>query len=163
MSNHHIVLFAVFAFLFLFFGCLGSETENGKNYIEIINASGTNSTITTIFVEIADEPDEISKGLMFRELLAPDHGMLFLLNRDDFHPFWMKNTKIPLETIYIAANGTIVDIIEMEPCKADPCRIYTPKSKSRYVLEVNANLSKMKGFRILDYVDISRAVNLNKS
>jgi len=160
MSNSRIILLAVFTFLFLFFGCLVQGTENEKRYVEITSAGGTtiNKTFATIFVEIADEPSKISQGLMFRELLESDHGMLFLLNRDDFHPFWMKNTKIPLETIYIAANGSIVDILEMEPCKADPCRIYNSKSKSRSVLEVNANLSKKLGFRIGDYVDISSAI-----
>lgn len=158
MSNSRIILLVVFAFLFLFFGCLEQGTE--KRYVEITSAGGTtiNKTFATIFVELADEPSEISQGLMFRELLASDHGMLFLLNRDDFHSFWMKNTKIPLEAIYIAANGSIVDILEMEPCKADPCKIYNPKFKSSYVLEVNANLSEKLGFKIGDYVDISNAM-----
>lgn len=63
-------------------------------------------------VEIADDPDERMQGLMFRKSLAPDAGMLFLSGRTEMQSFWMKNTEIPLDLLFIAKNGRIADLHE---------------------------------------------------
>ena len=61
-------------------------------------------------VEIARTPDEQERGLMFREQLAPDGGMIFPLGRPRAASFWMKNTVIPLDIVFIRANGTVARI-----------------------------------------------------
>jgi uncharacterized membrane protein (UPF0127 family) len=63
-------------------------------------------------VEIADDPDERMQGLMFRKSLAPDAGMLFLSGRTEAQSFWMKNTEIPLDLLFIAKDGRIADLHE---------------------------------------------------
>ena len=63
-------------------------------------------------VEIADSPEERMQGLMFRKSLAPDAGMLFLSGRTETQSFWMKNTEIPLDLLFIAKDGRIADLHE---------------------------------------------------
>lgn len=90
-------------------------------------------------VELALTPQEQEKGLMFRESLDPDKGMLFVFPSEGVYPFWMKNTLIPLDMIWIDSNGTVVFIGKDEqPCKADPCAIINPGIRARYVLELDA-------------------------
>jgi uncharacterized membrane protein (UPF0127 family) len=69
----------------------------------------------TITAEVADEDHERAAGLMFREKLAPDSGMLFVMPRPSRAAFWMKNTPIPLSIAYIDASGTILEIHDMKP------------------------------------------------
>ena len=88
-------------------------------------------------VEIADEGHEMSKGLMNREFLCENCGMLFVFQKESKHIFWMKNTLIPLDIVHINSNFTVVDIIRAEPCKTLQCPTYGPDKKSLYVLEVN--------------------------
>lgn len=124
---------------------LTQNPHSGKEQITIINSAGQE---IQIHVEIADEWPEMEKGLMYRESLPEDEGMLFIFPQSGVYPFWMKNTLIPLDAIYISADGTIVDILQMEPCIADPCPNYTPGAEALYVLEVNKGFSERHGIEI---------------
>ena len=89
--------------------------------------------------EIVDTPDAVERGLMFRESLGPNEGMLFVFEKAGFYPFWMKNTLIPLDIIWIDEAWRIVSIAEsVPPCRADPCPTYPPAGDARYVVEVSA-------------------------
>lgn len=90
-----------------------------------------------IKVEIADNPLKRQKGLMHRESLCKDCGMLFVFNKEKNHTFWMKNTLIPLDMIFINKDKYVIDIVQAQPCKKEPCKIYFAKNKSLYVLETN--------------------------
>ena len=92
-----------------------------------------------ITVEIAGTPGERQRGLMFREGICHDCGMLFVFDAEDFHSFWMKNTIIPLDMIFIDADLNIIDILHAVPCEKEPCKMYTPGKKALYVLETNAD------------------------
>ncbi|MBS3072584.1 DUF192 domain-containing protein [Candidatus Pacearchaeota archaeon] len=92
-------------------------------------------------VEVADSDYERIKGLMDREFLDEEDGMLFIFPEEDIWSFWMKNTLIPLDIIWINKNMEIVEINKnMLPCEANPCKIYSPENKSKYVLEINSGL-----------------------
>ncbi|MBI4146975.1 DUF192 domain-containing protein [Candidatus Woesearchaeota archaeon] len=91
-------------------------------------------------VELARTADEKAKGLMFRESLHDYQGMLFVFDGEQQRSFWMKNTLISLDMIFISENGTVVDVQTAVPCKSDPCRLYV-SPPARYVLEVNAGLA----------------------
>lgn len=91
-----------------------------------------------VIAEQARTLEEITMGLMYREELCPDCGMLFYYPSETLSSFWMKNCRIPLDILFIATDGTIVDIKEnFEPCEEDPCPAYQPATAFRYALEVN--------------------------
>lgn len=91
-------------------------------------------------IELAETKEKREMGLMYREVLAEDHGMLFLFEREGNYPFWMKNTLLSLDIIWINSNKTVVYIDKAAtPCMKDPCTVYNPKTNAKYVLELNAN------------------------
>jgi hypothetical protein len=93
----------------------------------------------TIAVELARTDEEKALGLMFRDTLPANFGMLFLFDRDDYLPFWMKNTLLPLDFVWLDKRGTVVDVkASVPPCKLDPCPSYKPSKPARYVLELPA-------------------------
>jgi uncharacterized protein len=87
-------------------------------------------------LEIARTAGELTRGLMFRDSLAPDRGMLFIFQSDEVRNFWMLNTRIPLDMIFIHSSLQVVDVYH----QAKPMDTTTISSKApaRYVLEVNA-------------------------
>lgn len=105
-------------------------------------------------VEVADEDNEWQKGLMDRDRLEQDQGMLFVFPSEEKHSFWMKETKIPLDIIWMDKNKKIVAIEKADPCQADPCQLYDPKVQSKYVLEINAPLAEKYNIKIGDKADI---------
>ncbi len=99
-------------------------------------------------VEVVDTPAEREQGLMFREQLDENKGMFFIFENEGNYPFWMKNTLIPLDMIWIDFSGKIVDIKEADPCDADPCPIVYHQGNAKYVLEINKGLSAELGIEI---------------
>ena len=92
-------------------------------------------------VEVADEDAERTTGLMNRESLDADSGMLFIFESDGNYPFWMKNTLIPLDMVWLNSDKEIVFIKENAlPCEQDPCSIITPNGTAKYVVELNAGV-----------------------
>lgn len=89
-----------------------------------------------IDVEIAQSKDELRKGLMHEESLYDNCGMLFIFEESGKHGFWMKNTTIPIDMVFINSTNHVVDIIKADPCEGE-CQTYRPKDKCVYVLEVN--------------------------
>ena len=88
-------------------------------------------------VEIAETPVQQQLGLMHRESLAREAGMVFVFAKETRGGFWMKNTLIPLSIAFFDRDGKILRILDMEPCEADPCPVYDPKVAYRGALEVN--------------------------
>lgn len=90
-------------------------------------------------VEIADNESSREKGLMYVESLPQNDGMLFIFETEDIYSFWMKNTLIPLDMIWLDSSRKIVYIQNNAlPCKEVICKTYTPTGKAKYVLEINA-------------------------
>jgi uncharacterized protein len=111
-----------------------SEPEETGPVVRIETAEGDEIVVP---VEIADSPEERQVGLMNRESLPENAGMIFLFEGDESGGFWMKDTLIPLSIAFADADGTIVRILDMEPCEADPCEVYEPGVLYRSALEVN--------------------------
>ena len=103
-----------------------------------------------IRVELADEPAERQTGLMFRESLAENQGMLFAYPEERTLGFWMKNTLIPLDIAYIDREGRIVDIKQMEPQSAETHNSAAP---AMYALEMNQGWFEANGIRIGDLIE----------
>ena len=97
-------------------------------------------------VEIAADDSTRAQGLMFRDHLANDRGMIFLFSQNGNYPFWMKNTLIPLDMIWIDDQKRIVHVASnVQPCKADPCPSVPPNAEARYVLELAAGVAARHG------------------
>lgn len=87
-----------------------------------------------VMVEIADDNEERSRGLMHRESLPEDQGMLFVYTDERTLSFWMRNTLIPLDIAYIDREGRIVDIQQMEP---QDSTTHPSAAPAMYALEMN--------------------------
>lgn len=107
-------------------------------------------------VEEADTPEQRAVGLMFRESLGDDEGMVFLFEGEQRGGFYMKNTLIPLSIAFFGPEGHIVDILDMDPCEADPCQIYTPDSAYVGALEVNQGAFEEWGVQEGDRITVTR-------
>ena len=99
---------------------------------------------TCFNIEIAADNESRQLWLMYRESLWDNEWMLFIFDQIWIYSFWMKNTLIPLAWIRLDSDLKIVDIIQMEPCKSEPCTSYKPKSEAQYVLEINQWLISKK-------------------
>ncbi len=116
-------------------------------------------------VEIASTEQQREQGLMFRDSLAPDSGMLFVHDVEQPLAYWMKNTRIPLDIIYFDQQRHLVSIATAPPCSlGDACPPFTSDGPARYVLELNAGeaskLHAVKGDQIRfskDIIDIANA------
>ena len=97
----------------------------------------TNDGAVPISVEVADTASERAEGLMGRESLPDDAGMVFLFPEPERGAFWMKDTLIPLSIAFWDEQGTIVAILDMKPCTSDPCPTYDPGVEFAGAVEVN--------------------------
>ncbi len=97
-------------------------------------------------LELALTEKEKKTGLMYRDSLAEDRGMLFPFDADGTFWFWMKDTLMPLDIVWLDATGKVVEIrAAAAPCRSDPCPRYTNTQKARAVLLVNAGYSRSHG------------------
>jgi hypothetical protein len=131
--------------IFLVFGILFLVSASFIFYL--INKNNETKKICfkddCFLVELAQSPKEHNRGLMFRESLPEKGGMLFIFQENGIYPFWMKNTLIPLDMIWIDENKKVVFIEKnTTPCKEDVCPSINPQVEARYVLEINAGVSE---------------------
>jgi uncharacterized membrane protein (UPF0127 family) len=85
-------------------------------------------------VEVADTPDSRSRGLMYREKMAANDGMLFIFDELAYHAMWMMNTYIPLSVAFLDNEGRILNILDMEPRTQDT---HAATGPARYAIETN--------------------------
>jgi uncharacterized membrane protein (UPF0127 family) len=118
----------------------------GRGELDIETAQGRHH----FAIELATTSDQQVRGLMYRRTLAPDAGMLFLYDDDHEIQMWMKNTLIPLDMIFIRADGTVLSVAE----RAVPQSLATIPSKgpARAVLEVNGGTAARLGIKPGDRV-----------
>lgn len=107
-------------------------------------------------VELAETQSQRQYGLMNREDLDPEKGMLFVFEKEGNYSFWMKNTLIPLDIIWINSSREIVHIERnAQPCTSDYCPSFDPGKNASYVLEINGGLSEKYGINTGDKANIS--------
>lgn len=136
-----VILIALLIFLFLFLILFPLKEKNTTKTSVCIEK-------TCINAEIADTPEKRQLGLMYREKLNEKSGMLFVFPEENYHAFWMKNMKFPIDIIWIDGNYRIVHIEkDAQPC-IELCKSYFPKEKAKYVLEVSANFTEREGIRV---------------
>ena len=104
-----------------------------------------------VALEVAASPETRSRGLMYRRELPDGHGMLFVFDADANHEFWMKNTLIPLDMIFITVDGRIAGVHKnATPLSTAGISVGTP---SRYVLEVPGGWAERRGVAVGDLVE----------
>ena len=128
--------------LLLFSACTSSGvtffTDNGK---------------VNVAVELAVTNEARSHGLMNRTSL--DGGMLFVFDEEAKRTFWMKNTLIPLDMVFVGSDLTINEIKEnIPPCTADPCPVYPSINPAQYVIELNAGFAKQNHLKVGQKISI---------
>jgi uncharacterized membrane protein (UPF0127 family) len=114
----------------------------------IVNSLGERIPVQ---VEIADTDLERQTGLSGRTVLAEDAGMLFVFDQEQPLSFWMKDTLIPLSIAYVAADGRIVDIQDMQPLDETP---HPSAEPAQYALEVNQGFFEERGVAVGDAVEL---------
>lgn len=105
-----------------------------------------------VIVELALDSDSQAQGLMFRESMPENAGMLFMFPETQPLSFWMKNTLIPLDIIYLSEAGEVVHIVTAQPCKVRSCPSYPSVSPAKYVLELNAGRATELGLKAGDNI-----------
>jgi uncharacterized protein len=112
----------------------------------------------TYSLEVVRTPEEQAQGLMFRESLSEKTGMLFPFTDKGVHHFWMKNTMIPLDMVWMDAEGRVIFVsADTPPCKADPCPSYGPDAPAASVLEIaggNAAQEKISVGSVLRFENV---------
>ncbi len=117
-----------------------------KRFVKIFFPDGKSVT-----AELAVNEEDRARGLMFRQTLNTDEGMLFVFQKDEYNSFWMKNTLIPLDMVWLDSSRRVIFIAEnVPPCKAEPCPSYGPDLPSRYVLELKAGKAREIGLKVMD-------------
>ncbi|MCK0715603.1 DUF192 domain-containing protein [Chromohalobacter sarecensis] len=114
----------------------------------------------TLSVEVARQADERARGLMERDTLASDAGMLFVYanQQSPEAAFWMYRTRIPLDIAFLGADGEVRAIRHMQPCQAESsaeCPSYAAGASFRAALEVNAGYFRRHGIEAGDYIPIA--------
>lgn len=122
-------------------GCTAAQQElvDRKQELEL---HGPIDSVATVEIEIANTDETREAGLMFRESLGADSGMLFVFDDVEVRNFWMKNTLLPLDVIFFDEEGDWVSTSTMSPCENMPCISYSSIFPAQYALEVNAGWAK---------------------
>jgi uncharacterized membrane protein (UPF0127 family) len=110
----------------------------------------------TFDVQIAETPSARQQGLMGVEDLPEGEGMVFVFDDPTHAAFWMKETLIPLSIAFWGGDGRIVAMLDMEPCRSDPCPLYSPGADYLYAVEVNRGALAAAGVAVGDEVSLSR-------
>jgi uncharacterized protein len=116
--------------------------------LRVTTASGP----VTLSVEVAADGRSRGLGLMGRPRLATDSGMVFLFEQPHSGGFWMKNTLIPLSIAFWDGSGRILRILDMAPCRTDPCPVYYPDVMYAGAVEANRGWFSAHGVRPGDRV-----------
>lgn len=111
----------------------------------------TKSEVVNVTVEIAQSPEERAHGLMGRESLPVNYGMWFIFPADVQDKFWMKDTLIPLDIIFVGSDNKVVDIVANTVPQST--ELLSSRAPYRYALEVNGGFAQARGLQIGDTLE----------
>jgi uncharacterized membrane protein (UPF0127 family) len=111
---------------------------------------------STLQVEVAATPEARARGLMGRTELPADQGMAFVFGQPTTDRFWMKDTLIPLSIAFWDERNRVVAILDMQPCRADPCPTYGPDRPYVGAVEVNLGYFEDHGIEVGDHVELTQ-------
>ncbi len=137
-------------FLFLILSLIFISVEGGKKgYIRVFFPNGFSVT-----AELARTEEERALGLMFREKINEDQGMLFIFEKGGIYPFWMKNMKFSIDILWLDKEKRIIHLEEnVPPCLKEPCPTYSSQLPATYVLELKAGSVAKNQLKLLDKLE----------
>jgi len=139
--------FIAFCSALLMAFCLAAAA--GETFIKLFLSDGTPITI-----ELAVTPIERELGLMFRDRIEPDQGMLFVFETEDRSAFWMFNVKFPIDILWLDAHKRVVHIAAgVPPCPREPCPSYPPPTPALYVLELKSGQAAAHKIKVGDRLE----------
>lgn len=151
-----VVIFLILTIIFisLFFYLAGTVFSPSSSYY---SSDSVCFKEDCFLVKVAKTDFERYQGLMFQKNLPEDEGMFFVFEKEDIHLFWMKNTLIPLDMIWINKDNKVVFINKnTQPClEEEECPSIDPRIKAKYVLEINAGASEESRIKIGDTVKLN--------
>ena len=131
------------------------QPRAAKEKVELPQATLPDAFVVKL--ELAVTQQEVAEGLMYRPSLPENRGMLFIFDDDRYPSFWMKNTLISLDLIFLDSAGSVVDIVaNVPPCATDPCPTYSPRKPARAVLEVASGTAAAHGIEPGDAIAFDR-------
>ena len=145
----------------LVFALMGSacqdqgEAEPSGHAVARATFSTHQEEVRTDVLSVADSSEERRVGLKGVDDLAGNDGMVFVFDGEQDGSFWMKDTLIPLSIAFWGDDGRLLDILEMEPCTADPCPTYSARAPYTHALEMNAHWFEDRGIEIGDRVELT--------
>lgn len=138
-------------------GLLAVSCSQGGDRLDRVVFRTASGRVVTGTLRVADTGSERERGLMGVSHLAPDAGMVFLFDGPTRSSFWMKDTLVPLSVAFWGSDGTIVDVLDMQPCTADPCPLYTPQGSYTTALEMNLGWFQEHRVTIGDHAELTPA------
>ena len=146
-----LLIIAIGGLLVHYLGPKNVQSGLPEKSIQITNSTGKSFNLS---VEIASTPSQQETGLMNRTSLDKNRGMLFIFDAPQEISFWMKDTLIPLDIIYLDSNGVILNVIEADPCKISNCPTFPSNGTIKYAIEVNKHWSTENNIKAGDKVNI---------
>lgn len=162
-----VCLAVIFILLVLVSGCIEEEVDNtpadnngeGRPFIENVEIRGH-----PFEMELALTPEERSRGLMWRENLAENRGMLFVFPAHSPYPielnFWMKNCLMPIDVIFLDSEGRVTTVHEMEPPASnmsdEELPVYPSNGPAQYAIELRGGLAAELGLQVGDLIDLRK-------
>jgi uncharacterized membrane protein (UPF0127 family) len=138
------ILFILVALLFL--------TACSSNPPQLPQVTLANHTFD---IEIAESPEARTRGLMYRDELPDDQGMLFIYDESNKRSFWMKNMRFSIDILYFNSEKKLTQIYHnVPPCSVDPCEHYPSSSYTQYILEIPAGTSEKIGAKVGDKLSL---------
>jgi len=152
ISIHDLKRMSRLLFFCLLFTLIVCSAETGeKKFVKIFLPDGF-----AVTAELAVTDEERQLGLMFREKINPDQGMLFIFEEEGIHSFWMRNMRFSIDILWLDKDKRIVHVERVvPPCKELPCPSYSSEYSAKYVLELKAGSAdehKLKMFDRLEFV-----------
>lgn len=135
------------------------EDNELPRYPQVVTESGA-----VIEVEVASTPEARARGLMYRRVLPENRGMVFLFPEPTPQTFWMKNTLISLDIIWIDEESRVIEIVTAPPCTADPCPSYGPEEiPASWVLEIAGGEAERLGIKRGTKLELRNVERLSSS
>ncbi len=132
----------------------GAQPVHGAAGNRVLVRIGTDGgTIELENLQVARTSEARAQGLMGRTSLPQDGGMAFLFDEETTAAFWMKDTLIPLSILFWQSDGRIIDILDMRPCRADPCPMYRASGPYVGAIEMNRGAFERLGVEVGDTLE----------